>query len=118
MDVQPALRSDGWDTDPFVMEEKNGKFYGRGTTDDKGPVLGWVNVIEAFQKTNTELPINFKFCLEGKNIQKKYDVSVWNFSVLEIFVFFKENLGPKNRADHTILRPCIRRALYFLCKFL
>jgi len=65
MDVQPALVTDGWDSDPFKMEERDGKFYGRGTTDDKGPVLGWVNVIEAFQKTNTELPINFKFCLEG-----------------------------------------------------
>lgn len=27
-----------------------GKLYGRGSTDDKGPVLAWFNVIEAFQK--------------------------------------------------------------------
>lgn len=65
LDVQPALTSDGWDTDPFVLTEKDGKMYGRGSTDDKGPVLGWVNVIESYQKTNTEIPINIKFCLEG-----------------------------------------------------
>jgi len=65
MDVQPALKTDGWDTDPFVLTEKDGKMYGRGSTDDKGPVLGWVNVIESYQKTNTEIPINIKFCLEG-----------------------------------------------------
>lgn len=65
LDVQPALKSDGWDTEPFTMVEKDGKFYGRGTTDDKGPVLGWVNVIEAFQKTNNDIPVNLKFCLEG-----------------------------------------------------
>ena len=65
MDVQPALKTDGWDTDPFVLTEKDGKMFGRGSTDDKGPVLGWVNVIECYQKTNTEIPINIKFCLEG-----------------------------------------------------
>ena len=65
LDVQPALKSDGWDTDPFVLTEKDGKMFGRGSTDDKGPVLGWVNVIESYQKTNTEIPINIKFCLEG-----------------------------------------------------
>ena len=59
------MKSDGWDTDPFVLTEKDGKMFGRGSTDDKGPVLGWVNVIESYQKTNTEIPINIKFCLEG-----------------------------------------------------
>jgi acetylornithine deacetylase/succinyl-diaminopimelate desuccinylase-like protein len=61
------LKSDGWNTEPFEMVEKDGKFWGRGTTDDKGPVLGWINVIEAFQQTGQELPINFKFCFEGKH---------------------------------------------------
>lgn len=30
----------------------SGKLYGRGSTDDKGPVAGWMNALEAFQKTN------------------------------------------------------------------
>ena len=42
LDVQPALKSDGWDTDPWVLTEVDGKLYGRGSTDDKGPVLGWL----------------------------------------------------------------------------
>lgn len=29
-----------------------GKMYGRGSTDDKGPVLAWFNCIEAYQKIN------------------------------------------------------------------
>src|SRR5438132_3076487 len=34
LDVVPARRSD-WSVDPFTFIEKDGYFYGRGTTDDK-----------------------------------------------------------------------------------
>lgn len=60
LDVQPAKVSDGWDTDPFKLIEKDGKLYGRGSTDDKGPVLAWLKVIESFQKLNIEMPVNLK----------------------------------------------------------
>ena len=91
LDVQPALVEDGWNTDPFKLIEKDGKLWGRGSTDDKGPVLGWVNAIEAYQSCGKaqfkftfhvnfwllpvysdfvepvvkDLPINIKFCLEA-----------------------------------------------------
>ena len=60
LDVQPASKDDGWDTEPFVLVEKNGKLYGRGATDDKGPVLGWLHIIQAYHKLGIELPVNFK----------------------------------------------------------
>ncbi|KAM9385058.1 cytosolic non-specific dipeptidase isoform 1-T2 [Pholidichthys leucotaenia] len=65
LDVQPASIDDGWDTEPFTLVEKDGKLYGRGSTDDKGPVLAWFNCIEAYQKIGQALPINIKFCFEG-----------------------------------------------------
>ncbi|XP_051879011.1 cytosolic non-specific dipeptidase-like isoform X2 [Pristis pectinata] len=65
LDVQPAQIEDGWDSEPFKLVEKDGKLYGRGSTDDKGPVLAWLNCIEALQKLNQEIPVNIKFCLEG-----------------------------------------------------
>jgi acetylornithine deacetylase/succinyl-diaminopimelate desuccinylase-like protein len=58
-------QEDGWDTEPFVLTEKNGKLYGRGATDDKGPVLGWIHALQAYQECGIELPVNFKFCFEG-----------------------------------------------------
>ncbi|KAG8849405.1 hypothetical protein FRB96_000847 [Tulasnella sp. 330] len=66
-DVQPALLSDGWDHEPFKLthDEKTGRLYGRGSSDDKGPLLGWINVLEAHVKLGLELPVNLKFCFEG-----------------------------------------------------
>lgn len=55
MDVQPALKSDGWETEPFELVERNEKLYGRGSTDDKGPVLGWLHTINAYKGTGAEV---------------------------------------------------------------
>ena len=64
--VRQALKSDGWDTDPFTLvKHSDGRLIGRGASDDKGPVLGWLNAIEAYQKSKQELPVNLKFCFEG-----------------------------------------------------
>ncbi|KAJ2801984.1 hypothetical protein H4R20_003454 [Coemansia guatemalensis] len=65
-DVQPALLSDGWETDPFTLVEKpDGRLVGRGSTDDKGPVLGWLLCAETHKQAGLELPVNLKFCFEG-----------------------------------------------------
>ncbi|VDM45218.1 unnamed protein product [Toxocara canis] len=65
LDVQPASKDDGWNTEPFELSEKDGKLYGRGATDDKGPIVGWLNAIESFRASNIDIPVNIKFCLEG-----------------------------------------------------
>lgn len=65
LDVQPALIEDGWDSEPFVLTERDGKLYGRGSSDDKGPVLGWLHAIEAYQAAGIEVPVNVKFVFEG-----------------------------------------------------
>ncbi len=41
IDVVEALRED-WTTDPFVLLEKDGYFYGRGTMDDKAQAAVWI----------------------------------------------------------------------------
>jgi acetylornithine deacetylase/succinyl-diaminopimelate desuccinylase-like protein len=70
-----AKVEDGWATDPFILTEKDGKLFGRGSSDDKGPVLGWLNVLQAHQELQLELPMNLKFCIEGmeENGSEKLD---------------------------------------------
>jgi Cys-Gly metallodipeptidase DUG1 len=65
-DVQPAQLEDGWGTKPFelTIDDKD-RMYGRGSTDDKGPVLGWLNAIEAHQKAGIDFPVNLLCCFEG-----------------------------------------------------
>ena len=66
LDVQPAKLADGWSSEPFELTIDNqGRMFGRGSSDDKGPVLGWINVVEAFNECKVDIPINLKFVFEG-----------------------------------------------------
>lgn len=117
LDVQPALLEDGWDTEPFVLTEKDGKLYGRGSTDDKGPVLCWLHAIEAFQAQKIQLPVNVKFVFEGMEESGSEGLDELLFARKDDFlsdidyVCISDNywLG----TDH----PCITYALRGICYF-
>lgn len=47
LDVVPALEEDGWTTPPFSPEIRNGKLFGRGSIDDKGPVIASLYAMKA-----------------------------------------------------------------------
>ena len=65
-DVQPAAKEDGWDGDPFIPEERDGKIYARGATDDKGQLFVHVKAIESMLQGERQLPVNVKFLCEGE----------------------------------------------------
>uniref|UniRef100_A0A671V9B1 Peptidase M20 domain containing 1, tandem duplicate 2 n=1 Tax=Sparus aurata TaxID=8175 RepID=A0A671V9B1_SPAAU len=46
IDVVPASESDGWDAPPFSAQEIDDFIYGRGTIDDKSPVMGILQALE------------------------------------------------------------------------
>ena len=53
LDVVPA--GDGWTCDPYGGEIRDGKIWGRGTTDDKGPSIAALFALAALR--NSGLPI-------------------------------------------------------------
>jgi acetylornithine deacetylase/succinyl-diaminopimelate desuccinylase-like protein len=65
-DVQPAIKEDGWDTEPFEPTEIDGKIYARGSSDDKGQTFIHIKAIESLLKTEGALPVNVKFIIEGE----------------------------------------------------
>lgn len=52
IDVVPV--SDGWDTNPFKLTEKNGKLYGRGTVDDKACAVVALHCLRALNDAKIE----------------------------------------------------------------
>jgi acetylornithine deacetylase/succinyl-diaminopimelate desuccinylase-like protein len=65
MDVQPASReTEPWNTDPFIFTKDGDRYFGRGTTDDKGPALSAMWGIKAAREANIPLNINVLWELE------------------------------------------------------
>jgi acetylornithine deacetylase/succinyl-diaminopimelate desuccinylase-like protein len=63
MDVQPASKEiEGWNTEPFAMTTKGDTYFGRGTTDDKGPALAALYGARA--AVDAGLPVNIRFLWE------------------------------------------------------
>lgn len=117
LDVQPAAKSDGWHTEPFVLTEKDGKLFGRGSTDDKGPVLAWLWAIEAYQTAGVPLPVNIKMCLEG--MEESGSEGLDSFVESQSSAFFKD-VDAFCISDNYWLsttKPCITFGLRGLCYF-
>lgn len=64
-DVQPALKSDGWESEPFEPSEREGKLYARGATDSKVHVMAQLKAVEALLMTRS-CPVNIKLVFEGE----------------------------------------------------
>lgn len=65
-DVQPPDPLDKWHSPAFEPTVRDGRLYGRGVSDDKGPMLIPIKVAEAFFATTGELPVNVRFLFEGE----------------------------------------------------
>ncbi|KAJ1733658.1 hypothetical protein LPJ61_001455 [Coemansia biformis] len=64
-DVMPAGDEALWRTQPFELVGRDGYLYGRGVSDDKGPVLATLFAISELAASGN-LPMTVVFCIEGE----------------------------------------------------
>jgi len=65
-DVQPAEPFDLWKSPPFEPRIDGRSLFARGACDNKGQHIAHLNAVEAYLKTNTELPCDLTFVIEGE----------------------------------------------------
>jgi acetylornithine deacetylase/succinyl-diaminopimelate desuccinylase-like protein len=70
-DVQPVDPIELWESDPFAPEIKdmgNGRkiLTGRGTSDDKGQLMTFVEAVRAYKETRGALPVRITILFEGE----------------------------------------------------
>jgi len=94
-DVQPAEPFDLWDSEPFKLDIRDDRLWGRGVADNKGEIVGRIYAIKAWLDSGEKLPCNIKFVIESeeesssKNLQtyvdkdidffKNVDGCIWEF---------------------------------------
>jgi acetylornithine deacetylase/succinyl-diaminopimelate desuccinylase-like protein len=65
LDVQPASRdTEPWETDPFTFTRDGDRYFGRGTTDDKGPALTALWGLRAAREAGVRLNVRVLWELE------------------------------------------------------
>ena len=73
-DVVPA--GEGWTvTEPFTVIEKDGRLYGRGVSDDKGPVLCALYAMRAIKESGIPLKKNVRLILGSDEETGSIDIT-------------------------------------------
>ncbi|HEY8995694.1 MAG TPA: M20/M25/M40 family metallo-hydrolase [Lacunisphaera sp.] len=65
-DVQPPDPLDLWHTPPFEPVIKGERIYGRGTADNKGPLMVHFAAVARLLEKNPRLPLRITFVVEGE----------------------------------------------------
>lgn len=66
-DVQPPEPLELWESDPFILTERDGRLYARGVSDDKGELVSRMAALEwVRERHGGELPFGVVFVVEGE----------------------------------------------------
>ena len=75
-DVQPPDPLELWESDPFVLVEREGWLYARGIADDKGQLYMLLKAAELLAAAG-ELPVNLRFACDGEEEVGGHSIVDW-----------------------------------------
>jgi di- and tripeptidase len=93
--------ADGWDFDPFTLTGRNGYLYGRGVTDDKGPILATA-CAAAELLARRALGLDLIFLIEGEEECGSFG---FNDAIQRHKVSFEANVASSDERDDAMLGP-------------
>jgi len=73
-DVQPERDHSLWDSPPWKLTARGGRLYGRGTSDDKAPIVTSILAMDHVGKMLGGMPVNVKFVVEGQEEAGSFDL--------------------------------------------
>lgn len=87
-DVQPPEPLEAWTSPPFEPVIRDGRLWGRGSSDDKGEFFCHLFAVRALRRTRADVPVQVKLLLDGgeENASPSLDQAV-------------ERLRPRLKAD-------------------
>lgn len=66
-DVQPESPLELWKSEPFTLTERDGRWFARGVSDDKGELISRLAGLRALKAQNSgRLPLKIKWLIEGE----------------------------------------------------
>jgi acetylornithine deacetylase/succinyl-diaminopimelate desuccinylase-like protein len=65
-DVQPADPFERWTSEPFDPQVRDGRLFGRGAADNKGPTIVHMSALSRVLEKYPDLPLNLSYVIEGE----------------------------------------------------
>jgi len=109
LDVVPAGDLEKWNTNPYEAEVIDGKLYGRGTQDDKGPMLAAVYGVKLLMEQDITFNkrVRFIFGLDEENLWRSITEYLEN-EEKPAYGFTPDSIFPMINAEKGLLQAKIR----------
>lgn len=113
-DVQPEGDLSKWKSEPFEPVIHDGRIWGRGTADNKGPLMAHLLAVDYLKNHLGSLPVNLKFIFEGCEESNSVGLPEFLAENKELLkadmVYFSD--GSKSHSDEPIIALGVKGMLY------